>query len=75
MENKRYLLKGPNHLMHLEAILDVFPDASFISHTEDYLRLYHPFAHLLQSLMSNLEEQSMKNGRKGGYFHPITTSD
>ena len=30
MENKRYLLKGPNHLMHIEAILDVIPDASFI---------------------------------------------
>ena len=30
MENKRYLLKAPNHLLHIEAILDVFPDANFI---------------------------------------------
>ena len=30
MGNKRYLLKAPHHLMHIEAILDVLPDASFI---------------------------------------------
>ena len=30
MENKRYLLKAPDHLMHIETILDVFPDATFI---------------------------------------------
>ena len=30
MENKRYLLKAPHHLLHLEAILDVFPDANFV---------------------------------------------
>ena len=30
MENKRYLLKGAHHLMHIEALLDLLPDASFI---------------------------------------------
>ena len=30
MENKRYLLKAPDHLMHIETILDVFPEATFI---------------------------------------------
>ena len=30
MENTRYLLKAPSHSLHVEDIIDVFPDANFI---------------------------------------------
>ncbi len=30
MEQKRFLLKAPNHLLHIEALLKVFPDAQLI---------------------------------------------
>ena len=30
MRNKRYLLKAPSHSLHIEAILDVYPDSNLI---------------------------------------------
>ncbi len=30
MEKKSFLLKAPNHLLHIESLLEVFPDAQLI---------------------------------------------
>ena len=30
MENRRYMLKAPNHLLHLDALMEVFPGAQLI---------------------------------------------
>ena len=68
MEKKRYLLKGAHHLMHIEALLDVLPDASFIFTSRKLSQVIPSFCAFISLLNEQFGGQSMKNGRKGRYF-------
>ena len=50
MEGKRYLLKSPNHLLHIEAMVDVFPDANFIFTHRNLTKIVPSYLSLLLAM-------------------------
>ena len=50
MAKKRFLLKIPHHFMHIEAILDVLPDANFIVTNRKLSEIVPSFCSLILSI-------------------------
>ncbi len=50
MKNKRYLLKSPYHLLMLESLLQVYPDAEFIFTHRDIVQAVPSYLSLLRAM-------------------------
>ncbi len=57
MRNRRYMLKAPNHMMSMEALLTVFPGAEFIF-------MHRPLTEVVPSLLSLIHIQQRALGDK-----------
>ena len=73
MENKRYLLKAPDHLMHIETILDVFPDATFIFTFRRLSQIIPSFCALILVMNEQFGGTVNEKWKKRYFLHPTTS--